>query len=518
MRKSIAYGGFMIGLLSSVSTFSQYAADAFRYSESYQTGTARFQALGGNHVSIGGDASSMFGNPAGLGFYNRSEFSISPALTSVNNKTNYIGDANSASKANFNIGQAALIFTSQPGFQRKWKRSSFGVAYSRQQSFNETYRYTGLNNKSAYIDKVVEDANRNGGIPLKQFNADFEPGGSNSGPLAFSVPAAYYEMYLLNPTSQDGPPYNALDNKSATEQAGSYTATGGNSQWTLSYAGNYNDKFYIGGSLGFNRIKYTYDRVFNDNYVNSPDLINVQHNERLEVKGNGVNISLGVIYKLNPTVQLGGVITSPTWSSLKETFHQGVGATFVDGLVMGPDDKLIKPDYDYIPVAPNDFVYRISSPLKGSFGATYFIKNSGFLTASLDYIGYAAMRANTSYLNAADNKSFKDETNLEIKDTYRNTVNARIGGEFRAGYMRGRLGFAYIADPYVDRNNIDRSKILFSAGVGYRNDRFFTDLTGTYTMYKSGFTPYSLNNAADYSSVQINTKAVNVMLTMGVFF
>jgi hypothetical protein len=517
MTKSVTCGGLIIGLLLAAPAFSQYAGDIFRYSESNQTGTARFQGLGGNHAAIGGDASSIFGNPAGLGFYSRSEISISPAVTSVNNKTTYINDVNSASKGNVNVAHASAIFTSQPGFQRKWKRSSFGIAYSRQQSFREVYNYTGFNTKSAYVNKVVEDANR-GGISEQQLQADFDAGSSTVGPLAYSLPSAYYNMYLFNPVGAGGPPYVPLDNSSALEQVGSYAATGANTQWSLSYAGNYDDKLYVGATLGFSRIKYDYDRLFTDLYVDSPDIIAVDQQEGLSVRGNGANLSFGVIYKLNPAVQLGGVLTSPTWSSMKETFSQGVGADFIDGEVPGPDGTLIPAPYDFIPVAANEFVYRISSPFKGSFGATYFVKNNGFITGSLEYVGYGSMRGNTSYLNDADNRAFKDETIQEIKDTYRNTVNVRVGGEYRAGMFRGRVGAAYIADPYLERADIDRSKISFSAGAGVRNDRFFADIAGTLTTFKSAYTPYFLSNPADYSSVNISNKTVNVVLTVGTFF
>jgi hypothetical protein len=518
MTKLVACGGFILGVFFAFPSFSQYAGDAFKYSEVNQTGTARFQGLGGNHAAIGGDASSLFGNPAGLGFYNRSEIAISPAVTSTNNKTNYIGDVNSTSKGNFNIAHASAIFTSQPGFQRKWKRSSFGIAYSRQQSFREVYNYTGYNTKSAYVNKVAEDANRGGGISTGQMDTDFEAGTTNLGPLAYSLPSAYYHMYLINPTGVNGPPYVPLDNSSALEQVGSYSATGANTQWSLSYAGNYDDKLYVGASIGFSRLRYNYDRLFTDIYVDSPDIIAVDQQEGLSVRGSGANLSFGVIYKVNPLFQLGGVLTSPTWSSMKETFSQGVGADFVDGKVPDSDGTLIPAPYDYIPVAANDFEYRISSPFKGSFGATFFVKDQGFITGSVEYVGYAAMRANTSFLNDADNKSFKDGTIQEIKDTYRNTVNVRVGGEYRAGLFRARVGAAYIADPYLERTDLDRSKLNFSAGVGVRTARFFADVAGTLTTFKSAYTPYYMNNPEDYSSVSISNRTVNVMLTVGTFF
>jgi hypothetical protein len=518
MTKHIYRGILFCAVLASSSTYGQYATDALRYSESDLTGSARFQSLGGNHSSLGGDPSSIHGNPAGLGFYTRSEFTFTPGVTPTNTKTSYLGDNNSASKGNLNIAQASLVIASQPGFQRKWKRSSLGISFSRQQSFRDHYTFTGYNDKSAYLDNVVQNANADG-VTTEQLEKDFESSPANGGgPIAYSLPAAYYQMYLINPTSNSGPPYNALDRNSAVEQSGSYTATGANTQWTIAYAGNYNDKLFIGANFGFSRLRYTYDRTFRDSYVDSPELLSIEQNEALTVTGNGFNLSLGVIYKFTPIFQLGGVITTPTFSSIKETFTQNVNVAFVDNLVTGPDGKLITPPYTSLPIAPNDFVYSLTSPLKGSLGATVFIQDKGFITGSFEFQDYGMMSARTSYLTSTENQSFKSDTKAEIEDTFGSSYNFRLGGEFRANIFRARLGAAYIGDPYLNNDGIKRDKLLLSAGLGVRKSRFFADISGTLSSFKSAYTPYTLNNAEDFASVEITHKPVNVALTFGVNF
>lgn len=519
MSKTYSGIALLFSLLASSAAFAQYATDALRYSEINQTGTARFQALGGNHAAIGGDASSIFGNPAGLGFYSRSELTLSPAVTIAGTKANYLGTDTKESSSLFNIPQASVVFASQPGFQRKWKRSAFGVSFSRQQSFQNGYLYGGRNNKSAYIDNVLETVN-NGNPPytVKELEDGFNSGGAG-GPVAGSLPVAYYQMYLINPTTASGPPFRAIDQNSVVDQSGEYTSKGATSQWTFAYAGNLNDKFYLGGNVGFSRIRYEYSARFSDDYVNSPELTYIDQFEDFVVKGTGFNLSLGAIYKFNPMFQIGGTVISPTFSAIKETFSQSVSAGYVDGKVTGPDGNLITPPYTSLPIAPNDFEYSLIGPLRGNVGATVFFQNKGFLTATVEYAGYSGMRARTSYLDNTGNQDFKNNTKAEIQDTFRNTVNFRLGGEIRANIFRARLGGAYISDPYLDRTDgIDRSKILASAGVGVRTDRFFVDLTGTFTTYKSAYTPYYLKNPNDYASVEITNKPVNVMLTGGVFF
>jgi hypothetical protein len=63
--------------------FSQdYAETALLFSRTRPGGSARIQALGGSQIALGGDYSSAGSNPAGLGMFNKSEFTFSTGLTS----------------------------------------------------------------------------------------------------------------------------------------------------------------------------------------------------------------------------------------------------------------------------------------------------------------------------------------------------------------------------------------------------------------------------------------------------
>ena len=519
MTKPGIWIGIFCGLTLSLPTFAQYASDAFRYSEINQTGSARFQGLGGNHTALGGDASSISGNPAGLGFYTRSEVSISPSITNFGTKSSYIDNSVSDSKSNFNIAQASLVITSQPSFQRKWKRSSLGISYSRQQSFHNRFSYSGLNNRSAYVDKIVDNLN-NGNVTEATLNQDYLPGSATELPLAYSEAAAFYGMQYIYPTTNSGPPYARDDRQSPSQQSGIFESKGAQTQWSVTYAGNYDDKLYIGGSVGFTRTKYDYTHSFTDVFSAPTVFTGATSNEGLSVSGNGINATFGVIYKVSPIVQLGGSLTSPTFMAMKETFTQSLQANYIKGSILDDNGADVGPLENDIPVAPNDFEYSITSPLRASLGATVFAGSNGFVTGSLEYVGYGAMRVRTKfYSTSADNNAFRDDYKAEIKDTYKGAVNARLGGEYRAGIWRGRLGLAYLSDPYkFDSDDIKRDKLLFSIGAGVRNSRFFADVSGTYNAFKSVYTPYVLNNTADYASAKINNHTVNVVLSIGTFF
>src|SRR5437868_6165556 len=91
--------------------YAQEPVDALRYSYLTQGGTARNQAIGGAGASLGGEFSSMFINPAGLGFYKTNEFVLSGALGIQKAKSTYKGDLTTESKNNFNIPATGVLFS-----------------------------------------------------------------------------------------------------------------------------------------------------------------------------------------------------------------------------------------------------------------------------------------------------------------------------------------------------------------------------------------------------------------------
>ncbi|SDY76054.1 hypothetical protein [Hymenobacter psychrophilus] len=78
--KTLKYG-LAVALMGTAShAFAQYQADALRFSQSQPVGTARTLGLGGATAAVGGDYGSVLVNPAGLGMFQRSEFSFSPGF------------------------------------------------------------------------------------------------------------------------------------------------------------------------------------------------------------------------------------------------------------------------------------------------------------------------------------------------------------------------------------------------------------------------------------------------------
>ena len=507
----------------------EYADDAFRFNDFVLQGSARFRGVGGNHTALGGDASNIAGNPAGLGFYNRSEFTLSPSINIVSPKSEFLGSVTKANKTNANIGQLSLIFAGESSGNSRWRRSSFGISYSQSQNFADNVDAQGRNNNinSSFLNEYLPGLNRGapGSVKEAALSADFNAGANT----ARTPEAALYGLFLLNATvygatpakptgtvDTNGSPFFSDDLDVLRNQRVTIDRSGANSQWTLGYGSNFEDKLYLGISANISRIRYDSEVTTRESPING-DFDNYGRTNTLAVTGTGIGVKVGAIYRPVQSFQIGLDVASPTFYSMKETFQQ----TFF-AFARNPQLKR-EMTTNTVSVDPNDFEYSMTSPFRASGGFTYFLGAGkiGFITATADYVNYSSMRVGTDAMTAQNSTNFGNEVKTEVQNTYQNVVNVRAGAEIRASIFRIRAGVAYLPSAYkidLDRvNRDDRSRILFSGGVGVRSDRFFVDVSGSFYAQKSGLSPYILSDS-DTPTVSTTSQRTNAMLSVGFFF
>jgi hypothetical protein len=528
MKTRLIISGVGLAMLTTVASLAQsrqYANTALQFADITQSGSARYQGVGGNHASLGGDASNIAGNPAGLGFYNRSEISLSPSFYNVGTESTYLGTTGKGQKSNPNLSQFSLVLAGEPSstYNSRLRRTTFGVSYQRQNNLNNQFSYGGTNNAGSLIDDVLELANDNR-VPVRVLDEDF----NNGRPL--SIESAFYSLYLIDPLSDNGPYRRPvlLAGRSAV-QTGNYATTGFTSQWTFAYSGNFEDRLYLGISGGFSRVSYNRRNELSERYPNGGAFRGIDYREDATITGNGFFLAAGAIFKPTTNIQLGASIHSPQWSTMQFTYEERISADILNNQVPIFDaggrpvtnaqgqqafDQLNTNAYQ---LEPFDFQYNMTSPLRAQGGATVFFGRKGFLTASAEYVGYQGIRLSTT-----NNSDFKANNTRIVKSSFKNVINFRVGGEARLKDFRVRAGVGYLPNPYSENyeteGRLDRSRLYFSGGLGYRNQDFFVDLAGTLLQSKDAFAPYALNNPANYFSAQLDRTMVNMTLSAGIFF
>lgn len=526
------------------SGFSQYVPGAMGYHEqalmfsSYNyTGSARIQGLGNTQISLGGDPSSALSNPAGLGFYNRSELSITPSYNQYTANTNYISTKSSSSLGKFNIDNLGVVFNKSkddiiPG---KWRGGSFAITFSKVNEFNSEILYSGLNLNNI-LDFYVQDAN------IQNVDAN-ELEGVTYGAFYTYLISEFLDAYVEGSDTTYVPFYERTffseypDNDYPTDQSEIISTSGSQNQWNFSYGGNYGDFLYFGATLGIQSLRYNVVKQFTELYpvIETDILPNTVLTEDLLTEGIGVNGTFGLIARPINQVTIGLSLITPTYLSISERYYYSSVASYNNFNMANYGDYfdafydiIVNPTADFTTFyednntianeeysEENVFDYTITTPMHLNVGASFFLNKNGFISADIEYVDYSTMKVKS------DDGSLQNE-NFVIKDMYKSVLNYRIGAEWRLKNFRLRGGYNYQTSPYNDQE-IDRTIQTFSAGMGFRSSNFFVDLAGSYKQFNSTYAPYQLENPDNLpifqtSFANIENNNLNFALTVGLFF
>jgi hypothetical protein len=458
--------------------FSQNEDDALRYSHLEFGSTARSLSLGGAMGALGGDASSMSFNPAGLGVYRKSEITFSPTVQ-VNTVKN-IHHQTSASKtsSNVNFQNLGLVMSMNPN-SGLWEKINFAIGYNKLTNFSSKSITEGINNNSSYLDVYLNQIN----------DGNFDEFGSN---LAWNT-------YLVDYDSSSSKYYHQNENYKQQEQyivdeVGKYNEAYG------SFGANYNNKLYVGATIGFTNLIYeknaTYSETTNPNDTNIV-LDRFELNEYLKTEGNGVSLKIGGIYRITDNLRFGLAFHSPTWIGMDDTYYNDIEA-----------------DYDtfgvYIDTSSvGIFDYKLNTPSRAIASLAYVFGTHGIISVDYEFVDYANNRLKGR--RSSEDKVFA-EANANIAHKFKIAHNIRVGGELKLDPVIVRAGYAYYGNPLSKNVEVDLTTQYFTGGVGYRKNNFFIDLGISLSSQTTGFLLYNYKNQETTSS---KNSQVRVVTTVG---
>ncbi|RSK31177.1 hypothetical protein [Hymenobacter metallilatus] len=496
--KTLQYG-LAVALLGSAShAFAQYNVDALRFSQSQPAGTARTLGLGGATTAVGGDYGSVSVNPAGLGMFQRSEFTLSPGLSSLSSDSRGFGTTTADSRNNLHVGSMGLVFANRrpDDDANPWRSGAFAIGITRTADYNQSFRYRG---RPGLTQDIFQRLSENQGGALDDLAYDtYLTDEDNTGRRIISAP--------FNDTGE-------------LDQAETVRTTGAQTQFDLAYGASYLDKLYIGGGIGIISARYTSENVLTASdsqpVTNAPgtSFASLSQRDALDTKGTGINARFGLIYKPVEAVRLGASVQTPTYYQFTETYNSSLNAQF---------DKPVKVDGQTYTSAsssldPNIFDYALTSPFRATGGAAVVLGKYGFISGDVEYVNYAGARL-SNYSNEGVRGSYDfSADNDAINNQYGSALNLRIGAEARADIFRIRAGFARYGDPYVNQP-VDRSRNFYTGGIGMRQKNFFLDAAGVYSKGSRLYSPYSLNRAADTPVISVEEKRFTTTITAGFMF
>lgn len=478
--------------------------------------TARMQGIGGAQVALGGDLSSISSNPAGLGFFNRSVFVITPMLdfTTADSEfripdQNFSQGQDESFNNNFSLANIGTVinFTKGDYSNDKFKGGSLGISLSRSNSYHLERSYMGVNDYNSIIDSFLSNAGQTQPNDL----GGFEIGA--------------FDQYLINPAYDTNDDFVGYDSfvLGYPIQAESIRETGSHYQLNIAWGGNYDDIFYFGGGIGVQMLNYDFVRsyvesdlsVFNSDGSGSPEefLDRLTIDDELSVRGAGFNFNMGAIIRPIDFITLGVNYTSPTFMSLDEEGFYDLDVDWKSGTtITETDDDGNETVTDLSTINPYQsdlFVseYTLRSPSKIAVGAAIFVGKSGFFTGDIEFNDYASSNLKSSdFSESADNNV--------IEDIYTSTVNIKVGGEYRFDVFRLRAGYAIFPSPYRDSDLQERTNLTF--GFGYKTSDYFVDFSVVNSERKALYSSYEVDS--NQPIIASDIKNTSVALTFGLTF
>lgn len=336
-----------------------YSQDVQRFAERSTIGTARYVGMGGAMTAIGGDPSAAMVNPAGLGLYRRSEISVSIDETIDN--TQQVGSNDTYQRTRFAAPQISAIWAwGNSQKQRGLVYNNFMFSLNRLANFNRDIVVKGAG--MGMVPTICNITNDEGGLS-EEFLVNKPWDNVDIGWLSILG----YEAYLIDPI-ENNKWKPAVD---FTDGSLSISETGTSDQYTLSWAGNISNQWYIGIGLNIPTINYTkHTSLREENKQNSSS---AELKSMFHVSGVGVSGSFGLIYRPIQALRIGASLQTPTILSLS---RQSTGDMY--STIAGQKYEVLTPESGVMDI-------DIASPLRTSVSVAGQLGKIGLIAVQYDY-------------------------------------------------------------------------------------------------------------------------------------
>lgn len=496
-------------LIIPIALAAQGPADALRYSQNINSGTARFVSMGGAFGALGSDFTSLSYNPAGLGVYRTSEFTFTPSFYSRNDESKYNGSLANSSRTRFgfdNLGFVASFQTAKSD-ESGLVSINLGLGYNKLADFHNESMAMGVAGYSTSIMNYFAAAANGYDWYDMTPDSDYSPY-SYLGTNAWE-PILAWNSFLIDTANNYYTYWPMLYDGEGVNQKHTIATSGSMGEYVISLAANISHKFYLGATIGIQSVYYK--QITNHSEVgfdgNEPISIggedyivkSLNYKQTYEVDGSGYNFKIGGIYRPIPQLRIGVAAHTPTYFNLNEKYYASIQSSLsIDGVL---DSKN--------PSTPtNNLDYSIESPFKLIGSLAYTIGEVAILSADYELIDYSLMKLSN------DGDDFTSQ-NQDIKSNFRQSQNIKLGGEVWLGKVALRGGYALYGSPYVSNDlNAKASITALSGGLGYRAGNMFIDFAYQHYTYKDKYYMYKFVDGTGASIVP----EVSRTNTQGKFF
>lgn len=529
MKKNIliALGLFLAG----AGVYGQTSYEALRLTGGDLNGTARFVGMGGAMGSLGGDISTMFTNPAGIGLYRSSDLNLSLSVTTLGSKSKFNGTDKTENKTTVPLDEVGFVWSNNME-QSSLRYLNFGFAYKRHKGFSKNFTMTGglsdgnlvtsqqqqMSTMLNGFDQEMTSINSNtidlGGITSDDYRYPFAQYGSQR----------YYVPWLVLLAADGG----LLDNSKGTVRSLPTNCyyhgeeKGGVDEFDMNFAINLNDQFYFGATVGlyyvdYNRYSY-YEESDNNGLIYSLE-------NWYGTDGNGFDIKLGTVIRPieDSPFRFGLAVHTPTWYRLTDKNAAYLFSDFTNDKT----GKHLEMDTRWSDAYGDDYYtdYRLQTPWVFNASMGYTFGSMAALGLEYEYADYS-----TSKLKYDDGDDMSDANDM-ISNNFKGVSTFKAGLELRpVPQFAFRLGFnnmtaacsksSYKTLPLNSvqtdteyLNALDAQNYTF--GLGYTGDNFYLDMAYQYSVRHGEFYPF---DNTDLSATKVTDSRSQLLFTIGTRF
>lgn len=506
-------------------TFGQSEFDLFKLVQPEINGTARYTSMAGAFGALGGDPSAIKDNPAGLGIYRSSEISGGLNINIQETQTQWLNGSKSIEglyQPLFNNFSFVMSFPTSSFAGADLKYSNIAITVNRLKNFNRNMRINGGSGATSsitdYLSYFSDGISADDLYPAN----NYDPYGNIHVPW-MSVLAANTGLIFQNPGETDW--FSLLDSDETVAPSYTLREQGYLNEYAFSWAGNFNNRLFLGLTMNIYDMDYS---AYADYYEDFSKGGNMSLLNTFNSEASGLGVKLGAIYAPFNNIRVGFSLQTPVFFTVKNAHYADMNAAY--DADTGPVSY-----HEETPYASDlDNKYKVQGPLSYNISGSYIFGKRAVLG-----IEYGISHNNLSKYMDLDNNAFPYRYENDGIRTYFTTQHLlKIGGEFkltdhfaiRAGYATANpvtlpgIGKEFIPNTirtdveyFVPKGNTN----YWSAGIGYRESRWFLDLAVINKTYTEKFYPYNykkLNPAIADSPGTVKTSDLNLVATLGFKF
>ena len=528
MKRIYSFTTILILTISTLVAQTPYTNESFMPTD--LIGSARYVGMGGALGALGADISAGNANPAALGLYRRSDVGMTFSVLTQQEKPNLDADM-----THMSFDQFGFVL-SLPFYGKNLNYLNFGINYNKRANFNQSF---------------IADNNVLNGLSQTQQMADILNNTQYSTPLANLM----YDACLVNPIyernpsngevilDENGEPkYYSYDAFNADQNQFDRTTEGGIAGYDFNISMNFNDRVYVGFTLGVSDVDYfsysTYREYFNtqDGPAELYSLYNA-HN----INGYGINAKFGAIVRPIETsaFRVGLAVETPTFYHLESYNSYSIDSP------MSEDDNFelwygefntYRPEYELFPL-----LMHIKTPWKVKMSAGHTIGKFLALGAEYEFANYGGTRQTYEDLEYGYTNKDSNMDNL-YKNILCGSHSFKFGMELNLiDNLSLRAGYNYYSKLFNKDSKLDQTGEspafnyqtttdfmnkgdvnIFTAGLGYHGKHLYVDVAYKYRMQTGTFyafdDTYISNDTYQLSPVDVNLNNHQVFLSLGYKF